>query len=140
VVDCPVELETEALGQKERLWKGSGGKGVSATAHRSLNPSSAAAHYWGALIHASSGNFAAVTAQANRALRLSPFDPPAFVPHTALGHVAVVEGHYDEAASHCAWVFRATGSSHQLQPCSDSPVFRVSTGTSPTLPMAADKG
>jgi adenylate cyclase len=44
----------------------------------SLNPSSAAAHYWGAIIHASSGNFAAVTAHANRALRLSPFDPLAF--------------------------------------------------------------
>jgi adenylate cyclase len=68
----------------------------------SLNPSSAAAHYWGALIYASSGNFAAVTAHANRALRLSPFDPVAFVAHTALGHVAVVEGHYDEAASHYA--------------------------------------
>ena len=68
----------------------------------SLNPSSAAAHYWGAIIHAASGNFAAVTAHANRALRLSPFDPLAFVAHTALGHVAVVEGHYDEAASHYA--------------------------------------
>ena len=58
----------------------------------SLNPSSAAAHYWGALIHASSGNFAAVTAHANRALRLSPFDPVAFVAHIALGHVAVLRG------------------------------------------------
>jgi TolB-like protein len=68
----------------------------------SLNPSSAAAHYWGAIIHASSGNFAAVTAHANRALRLSPFDPLAFLAHIALGHVALVEGHYDEAASHYA--------------------------------------
>ncbi len=68
----------------------------------SLNPSSAAAHYWGALIHASSRNFAAVTAHADRALRLSPFDPVAFVAHTALGHVAVVEARYDEAASHYA--------------------------------------
>jgi tetratricopeptide (TPR) repeat protein len=66
----------------------------------SLNPSSAAAHYWGAIIHASSGNFAAVTAHANRALRLSPFDPLAFLAHTALGHVALVEERYDEAASH----------------------------------------
>ena len=73
----------------------------------SLNPSSAAAHYWGALIHASSGNFAAVTAHANRALRLSPFDPVAFVAHIALGHVAVVEGHYDEAASHYAKAVQA---------------------------------
>jgi adenylate cyclase len=58
----------------------------------SLNPSSAAAHYWGAIIHAASGNFAAVTAHANRALRLSPFDPLAFLAHTALGHEALVEG------------------------------------------------
>jgi adenylate cyclase len=68
----------------------------------SLNPSSAAAHYWGAIIHASSGNFAAVTGHANRALRLSPFDPLAFLAQIALGHVALVEGHYDEAASHYA--------------------------------------
>jgi len=40
---------------------------------------------------ASSGNFAAVTEHANCELRLSPFDPVAFVAHTALGHVAVVE-------------------------------------------------
>ena len=68
----------------------------------SLNPSCAAAHYWGALIHASSGNFAAVTTHANRALRLSPFDPLAYIAHIALGHVAVVETHYDEAVSHYA--------------------------------------
>ena len=73
----------------------------------SLNPSSAAAHYWGALIHASSGNFAAVTAHANRALRLSPFDPVAFVAHMALGHVAVYEAHYDEAVSHYARAVQA---------------------------------
>ena len=73
----------------------------------SLNPSSAAAHYWGALIHASSGNFAAVTAHANRALRLSPFDPVAFVAHMALGHVAVYEAHYDEAVSHYAKAVQA---------------------------------
>jgi len=73
----------------------------------SLSPSSAAAHYWSALIHASSGNFAAVTAHANQALRLSPFDPVAFVAHIALGHVAVVEGHYDEGASHYARAVQA---------------------------------
>jgi adenylate cyclase len=73
----------------------------------SLNPSSAAAYYWAALIHASSGNFAAVTPYANRALRLSPFDPLASVAHTALGHVAVVEAHYDEAASHYAKAVQA---------------------------------
>ena len=31
----------------------------------------------------------------------------AFVAHTALGHVAVVEGHYDEAASHYAKAVQA---------------------------------
>jgi tetratricopeptide (TPR) repeat protein len=64
-----------------------------------LNPSSATALYWGALIHASSGNSAAATAYANRALRLSPFDPVAFAAHGALGHVAFQEERYDEAAS-----------------------------------------
>jgi TolB-like protein/Tfp pilus assembly protein PilF len=64
-----------------------------------LNPSSATALYWGALIHASNGNSAAATAYANRALRLSPFDPVAFAAHGALGHVAFQEERYDEAAS-----------------------------------------
>jgi tetratricopeptide (TPR) repeat protein len=42
---------------------------------------------------------AAATAYANRALRLSPFDPVAFAAHGALGHVAFQEERYDEAAS-----------------------------------------
>jgi tetratricopeptide (TPR) repeat protein len=33
---------------------------------------------------------------------LSPFDPLAFLAHIALGHVALLEGHYDEAASRYA--------------------------------------
>ena len=53
---------------------------------------------WGALIHASSGNSAAASAYANRALRLSPFDPVAFAAHEALGHVAFQEARYDKAA------------------------------------------
>ena len=65
----------------------------------SLNPSSATALYWGALVHASSGNSAAATAYANRALRLSPFDPLAFSAHLALGHVAILEARYEDAAS-----------------------------------------
>src|SRR5271168_3906519 len=73
----------------------------------SLNPSSATALYWGALIHASSGNSAAATADANRALRLSPFDPVAFAAHEALGHVAFQEARYDEAASHYAKAVQA---------------------------------
>jgi adenylate cyclase len=73
----------------------------------SLNPSSAAAFYWAAIIHASSGNFAAVTANADRALRLSPFDPVAFVAHLALGHAAFPEARYSEAASHYAKAVQA---------------------------------
>jgi class 3 adenylate cyclase len=64
-----------------------------------FNPSSAAALYWGALIHGSGGNSAAATAYANRAMRLSPFDPLAFSAHAALGNVAFREAHYDEAAN-----------------------------------------
>jgi adenylate cyclase len=73
----------------------------------SLNPSSATALYWGALIHASSGNSANATAYANRALRLSPFDPVAFAAYGALGHVAFKEARYDEAASRYAEALQA---------------------------------
>ena len=73
----------------------------------SLNPSCASAHYWGALINASSGDFDAVTAHANRALRLSPFDPMAFAAHVTLGHVAIHDTRYDEAASLYAKAMRS---------------------------------
>jgi adenylate cyclase len=70
----------------------------------SLNPSCAGAHYLGANIHALSGNSAAATSLANRALRLSPFDPWTFAAYLALGVAAIQEARYDEAAS-----FVATG-------------------------------
>ena len=66
----------------------------------SLNPSSAVAHIWAAHIHGLSGNPAGATTHANRALRLSPFDPLTYVVYLALGTAAVQEGRYDEAASH----------------------------------------
>jgi tetratricopeptide (TPR) repeat protein len=44
----------------------------------SLNPSCATTLYFGALIYAFVGHLAAATANANRALRLSPFDPGVF--------------------------------------------------------------
>jgi len=68
----------------------------------SLNPSCAAAHYFGALIYAFNGKPAAATAHADRALQLSPFDPLAFQAHVALGFVALLEARYDQAASHYA--------------------------------------
>ena len=67
-----------------------------------LNSSCAAAHYFGALMYAFAGDPAPAIASANRALRLSPFDPAIFQAHIALGLAAIVEGRYDEAASHCA--------------------------------------
>jgi adenylate cyclase len=65
----------------------------------SLNPSSAAAHYMAAQIHCFSGDGAAATVHAHRALRLSPFDPMAYLAHAALGVVAMQEARYDDAAA-----------------------------------------
>jgi adenylate cyclase len=70
-----------------------------------LNPSSAAAHYFGAHIHAYSGHAAVATALANRALRLSPFDPWTYEAYMTLGIVATQEARYDDAAS---WLAKAT--------------------------------
>jgi adenylate cyclase len=83
----------------------------------SLNPSSAMALYWGALIHAFDDNSAAATAHANRALRLSPFDPVAFLAHTTLGVVAFQEARFDEAASHYARAVQANAHFSTLYFC-----------------------
>jgi adenylate cyclase len=63
--------------------------------------------YWGAIIAGASGNVAVATAYANRALRLSPFDPVAFCAHSALGYVAVLGESYDDAISHFATAVQA---------------------------------
>jgi adenylate cyclase len=68
----------------------------------SFNASSAAALYFGAHIHAIRGNCVRATEYASRALRLSPFDPWAFVAHFAFAIAALKEARYDEAASHFA--------------------------------------
>jgi tetratricopeptide (TPR) repeat protein len=65
----------------------------------SLNASCAMAHYYGALVNAFADRPKAVVFHANRALRLSPFDPKAFEAHLALGMAAVSEGRYAEAAT-----------------------------------------
>ncbi len=67
-----------------------------------LNPSSAAALFFGAHIYAFNGNPAVVSTHAKRALRLSPFDPFSYEAHNALGLAAIQEARYDEAASHFA--------------------------------------
>jgi adenylate cyclase len=83
----------------------------------SLNPSSAMALYWGALIHAYDDNSAAATALAHRALRLSPFDPVAFLAYVALGVVAFQEARYEEAASHFAKAVQANAHFSTLYFC-----------------------
>ena len=64
-----------------------------------LNPSSAAAHFFGAHIHAHSGDVATAVDLASRALRLSPFNSMSHLALQALGTVRMREGRFDEAAS-----------------------------------------
>ena len=64
-----------------------------------INPSSATAHYFAAHIFAFSGDYVTGTVHADRALRLSPFDPLAFEAHTAFAIAALHEGRFAEAAS-----------------------------------------
>ena len=65
----------------------------------SLNTSCATALYLGAQAHAMAGHRENATSFANRALRLSPFDPLAFEAHMALGEAALLEARYESAAS-----------------------------------------
>jgi adenylate cyclase len=67
-----------------------------------LNGSCATALYFGAHIHAFSGETTVAEDYARRALRLSPFDSLSFTAHEARGLVCVREGHYADAASHFA--------------------------------------
>jgi adenylate cyclase len=62
----------------------------------SLNPSCATALYLGAQSNALWGNGEKAVSFANRALRLSPFDPLAFEAHMAFGTVAMTRESYDE--------------------------------------------
>jgi tetratricopeptide (TPR) repeat protein len=66
----------------------------------SLNQSSATALYVGAHLNAFNANPATAILYANRALRLSPFDPLTYEGENALGVAAIQEARYDEAASH----------------------------------------
>jgi adenylate cyclase len=65
----------------------------------SLNGSSATALYFGAHIHAVSGDSLTAEDYANRALRLSPFDSFGFMAHWALGIARLREERYAEAAT-----------------------------------------
>ena len=73
----------------------------------SLNSSCATALYWGAHIHALSGDPTLAEDYANRALRLSPFDPHSFEGHIALATVRLRLQRYDDAAAHFAKAVQA---------------------------------
>lgn len=73
----------------------------------SLNASCATALYFGSIIHAFAGHAAEATSSANRALRLSPFDPMTYAAHLALGTAGLLETRYDEAAPHFARAVQA---------------------------------
>jgi adenylate cyclase len=72
-----------------------------------LNGSSAIALYFGAHIHAYSGDAALAEDCALRALRLSPFDTLAFEGNYAPGLVRIRERRFDDAASHMAKAVQA---------------------------------
>jgi adenylate cyclase len=63
-----------------------------------LNPSCAAAFYWGAHINGFSGDPVIAEDYALRALRLSPFDQFSFESYVALGSARLRQQRYDEAA------------------------------------------
>jgi adenylate cyclase len=72
-----------------------------------LNNSCAAALYTGAHVHAFSGDPAIAEDYANRASRLSPFDPQLFHKYEALGFVRLLARRYDEAAAFFAQAVQA---------------------------------
>jgi adenylate cyclase len=73
----------------------------------SLNGSCATALYWGAHIHAWSGDLVLAEDYANRALRLSPFDPWSYEGHLALGVVRLRRGRHEEAPAYFAKAVQA---------------------------------
>ena len=79
-----------------------------------LNPSCATALYLGAATNAFSGRPAAATAQATRALRLSPFDLLVYLAYLAHGLAAVQEARYDDAGNHMVRMLQANSSLSSL--------------------------
>jgi adenylate cyclase len=79
-----------------------------------LNPSCATALYLGAAINAFSGRPAVAIAQAQRGLRLSPFDLLVYLAYLAQGLAAVQEARYEDAASHMTKMLQANSSLSSL--------------------------
>jgi adenylate cyclase len=72
-----------------------------------INNSCATALYTGAHIHAFMGDLAIAEDYADRAFRLSPFDPQLFHRYEALGFIRLRAGQYEEAAAFFAEAVRA---------------------------------
>jgi adenylate cyclase len=67
-----------------------------------LNPSSALALGFAALVHCFAGDYGAAVEQGLRALRLSPFDPLSFRPLNALAYAHLFTGRHEAAAEYAA--------------------------------------
>lgn len=74
-----------------------------------INPSSATVNYNAAHIHMNAANFEEGAVYADRALRLSPRDPLAFMAFYTYGFKALHEGRCGEAATSFAKVVQITG-------------------------------
>jgi TolB-like protein/class 3 adenylate cyclase/Tfp pilus assembly protein PilF len=74
----------------------------------SVNPSSAAAYFHGAFLYGLWGQSVIAASYAQRALRLSPFDPLAYHAHMAQAQAAIQEERYDEAVTHAAKLAQAS--------------------------------
>ena len=83
----------------------------------SFNPSCAAALIWGAWMYCVDANAAMATLYADRALRLSPIDPFAWLAHCALAVSAMVEDRYDEAVSQSAKMVQLNPRFVYVYPC-----------------------
>jgi adenylate cyclase len=62
-----------------------------------LSPSSSAVSGWGSIIRAWAGDYATAIEHAERAIRLSPFDPLIFMPYIGLSYAFFFTGRYEEA-------------------------------------------
>jgi TolB-like protein/class 3 adenylate cyclase len=72
-----------------------------------MNPNSALAFGFSALVHTFAERHDRATEDAHKALRLSPFDPLNYHPHLALSWVGLFNGRYEEAVNHAVLAIQA---------------------------------
>ena len=73
----------------------------------SINPSCATALYYSAVLNGIASNFVSANTHAERALRLSPFDPFLSLAHLTFAFAPFSEARYSEAAAHYAKAVQA---------------------------------